>query len=260
MELLQLATDRVVGRRHGNVRLRPRQLECLADCTDFRIETVVRGAKHTARCVLAGGHTNVEHLEKDGRAIVQAAAKTPPGEAMAYRGTLKKLGMAEVLALAETHRRRGSGVFAARRRNESGRSPNGVSRSAAPARQIRHDAPRRFLGRRRFLSRKLRVASAVDARMAGMAQAVMTSGGSGNQGIVAILTPYIVGREMGVEPDRILKSLAVSHLVNAYVKCFVGEISAICGCAMAAGIASAVAIVYQQRASTCGESPWPSAM
>jgi L-cysteine desulfidase len=79
-----------------------------------------------------------------------------------------------------------------------------------------------------------------------MNQAAMTSGGSGNQGIVAILTPYIVGREMGIDANRIVESIAAAHLVNAYVKCFVGEISVICGCAMAAGIAAATAIVYQQ--------------
>jgi L-cysteine desulfidase len=103
-----------------------------------------------------------------------------------------------------------------------------------------------FLADDMFFRTKLRVASAVDAHMAGMSQAVMTSGGSGNQGVVAILTPYIVGREMGVDSDRIIKSIAVAHLVNAYSKCFLGEISVICGCAMAAGIASAIAIVYQQ--------------
>ena len=103
-----------------------------------------------------------------------------------------------------------------------------------------------FLADDVFYRVKLRVASAVDARMAGMGQAAMTSGGSGNQGIVAILTPYIVGREMGIDADHILESIAVAHLINAYVKCFVGELSVVCGCAMAAGIASAAAIVYQQ--------------
>ena len=103
-----------------------------------------------------------------------------------------------------------------------------------------------FLTDDMFYRTKLRVASAVDARMAGMSQAAMTSGGSGNQGIVAMLTPYIVGREMAIDADRIIESIAVAHLVNAYVKCFVGEISVICGCAMAAGIAAATAIVYQQ--------------
>ena len=45
---------------------------------------------------------------------------------------------------------------------------------------------------------------------------------------------------------RIEESIAVSHAVNSYVKCFVGELSVICGCAIAAGVASAVALVYQK--------------
>jgi L-cysteine desulfidase len=114
------------------------------------------------------------------------------------------------------------------------------------ARQLRRIHDRGYLAEDLFYRAKLLVASAVDARMAGVDEPVMTSGGSGNQGIVAILTPYQVGREMGVAPDRILESIAAAHLVNAYCKCFVGELSVICGCAMAAGIAAAVAIVFQQ--------------
>ena len=82
--------------------------------------------------------------------------------------------------------------------------------------------------------------------MAGLSHPVMTSGGSGNQGIVATLPTYLVGREMDVAADRIIASVAVAHLVNAYLKCFLGELSVVCGCAMAAGIASSTAIVYQQ--------------
>jgi L-cysteine desulfidase len=112
--------------------------------------------------------------------------------------------------------------------------------------QLRKMQREGFLADDMFFRTKIRVASAIDARMAGMNQAVMTSGGSGNQGIVNILTPYLVGREMGVEAERIVQSIAIAHAVNSYVKSFTGEISVICGCAMGAGIASASAIVYQQ--------------
>jgi len=57
---------------------------------------------------------------------------------------------------------------------------------------------------------------------------------------------------MGVEAERILRSIAAAHMVNAYIKCFLGEISVICGCAMSAGIASATAIVYQQAGADIG--------
>jgi L-cysteine desulfidase len=89
-------------------------------------------------------------------------------------------------------------------------------------------------------------AAAADARMAGMSYPVMSSGGSGNQGIVAILVPYNVGRHFGVAEERIVKSICLSHLLNSYVKCYTGDLSPICGCAIAAGVGAAAAIVYQQ--------------
>jgi L-cysteine desulfidase len=91
----------------------------------------------------------------------------------------------------------------------------------------------------------LKVAAAVDARMAGHPQPVMTSGGSGNQGAVGILTTYMAGLHQGVGSERLLQSVALTHAINAYIKCFIGELSVICGCSMAAGIAAAAAIVYQ---------------
>ena len=50
---------------------------------------------------------------------------------------------------------------------------------------------------------KFAVASAVDARMNGQALPAMTSGGSGNQGIIASLAPCLVGRELHVDEERI---------------------------------------------------------
>ena len=90
------------------------------------------------------------------------------------------------------------------------------------------------------------VASALDARMGGLPEPVMTSGGSGNQGVLAVLLPYIVGRDQGIELPRIQESIAISHAVNSYIKCYTGELSVICGCAIAAGIAASIAIVYQK--------------
>jgi L-cysteine desulfidase len=184
-------------------------------------------------------------LEKDGQTVSHSDAASRK-DGLAYRLALRQLKMAEVLALAQTldvddreYLQRGVEMNLAI--SEWGFEVGGM---ACQLQQMRRDG---FLADDVFYRVKLRVASAVDARMTGMGRAVMTSGGAGNQGIVAILTPYLVGREMDVGLERIVESLAVAHLVNAYVKCFVGEISAICGCAMAAGIGSATAIVYQRK-------------
>jgi L-cysteine desulfidase len=98
-----------------------------------------------------------------------------------------------------------------------------------------------------FSSSKILTASATDARMAGLSFPVMSSGGSGNQGIVAILVPYNVGRYFKIKQEKILQSIALSHLVNSYIKCFTGDLSPLCGCSIAAGVGAAASIVYQQR-------------
>ena len=94
---------------------------------------------------------------------------------------------------------------------------------------------------------KILCAFAADARMDGAALPVMSSGESGNQGIVAILAPYNVGKALKVKEEIILKSIALSHLLNAYVKTWTGGLAPICGCAIAAGVGAASALVYQQK-------------
>jgi L-cysteine desulfidase len=243
--LLQDVTAEVLARAKSLMDAGKCQCECANDRTDFYVEVKVAGDRNTACCVLAGGHVNVERIEKNGQNVFHVKRVAATSAGLAYRRELQQLGMVEVLKLANrldeedrTYLRRGVEMNLAM--SEWGFEVGGT------AHQLRLMQRDKFLADDMFIRTKLRVASAVDARMAGMAHAVMTSGGSGNQGVVAILTPYIVGREMGVGADRIIESIAVAHLVNAYIKCFLGEISVICGCAMAAGIAAATAIVYQQ--------------
>jgi L-cysteine desulfidase len=243
--LLEDVTAEVLGRSQTLLDGGSCRIECVNDATGFSVDVVVTGRQHCARCVLAGGHVNIERIEKDNQVVFEANHGPAESAGLAYRHDLQQMSMAAVLELVEgldaddrTYLRRGIEMNLAM--SEWGFEVGGV------AQQLRLMQREAFLADDMFFRTKLRVASAVDGRMAGMSQAVMTSGGSGNQGVVAILTPYIVGREMGVPAERIVQSIAVAHLVNAYIKCFLGEISVICGCAMAAGIASATAIVYQQ--------------
>ena len=243
--VLQDVTEEDIRRAQALVESGKCRIECDNDLEEFHIEVLVASSRHNARCILAGGHTNIERIEKDALSVFSADGISAAKGGLAYRQALQQMTMAEVLALADgwdaddrKYLRRGVEMNLAM--SEWGFEVHGT---AFQLRQMQRDG---FLADDMFFRTKIRVSSAVDARMNGMNQAVMTSGGSGNQGVLAILTPYIVGREMGVDSERILQSIAVSHLVNAYIKCFLGEVSVICGCAMAAGIASATAIVYQQ--------------
>jgi L-cysteine desulfidase len=243
--LLQDVTDDVRQQAQSLIDGGNCRIECVDGEKDFLVDALVAGPGHQARCVLKGGHVNVALIEKDGQIVFQADQGSEKTDGLFYRRRLRKMSLAEVLALVdhlddEDRAYIRCGVEMNLAMSEWGFEVGGT------AHQLRLMQREGFLADDLFFRAKLRVASAVDARMAGMNQAVMTSGGSGNQGVVTILTPYIVGREMDVAAERIIRSIAVAHLVNAYIKCFLGEISVICGCAMAAGAASATAIVYQQ--------------
>jgi L-cysteine desulfidase len=243
--LLQEVTAESLKRARLLIENEKCSIECEKQYKDFHVDVSVAGARHNARCILSGGHTIIEQIEKDGKIVYRMDGGSAEASGLGYRKTLQQMDMSGVLALADgldaedrAYIRRGVEMNLAM--SEWGFEVGGT------AYQLRQMQREGFLADDMFFRTKLRVASAIDARMAGMNQAVMTSGGSGNQGIVAILTPYLAGREMGVEAERIVQSIAVAHAVNAYVKSFIGEISVICGCAMSAGIASAAAIVYQQ--------------
>lgn len=88
------------------------------------------------------------------------------------------------------------------------------------------------------------VSAAADARMAGCALPVMATTGSGNQGLTASLPVIAAARWLKCSEEQIYRGLALSELVTIHVKEYIGKLSALCGCAIAASIGSACGITY----------------
>lgn len=88
-------------------------------------------------------------------------------------------------------------------------------------------------------------AAAADARMSGCEKPVMSVAGSGNQGLTATL-PVIVLAEEGPEAfrEKRRRALALSILVTIHAKEFLGRLSVLCGCSIAAAIGVTAAVVY----------------
>ena len=80
----------------------------------------------------------------------------------------------------------------------------------------------------------LLTAAASDARMGGAKLPVMSSNGSGNHGLTAILPIVAYAQKYPQSDEKMAKALAISHLITAYVKNFTGRLSAVCGCGVAA--------------------------
>jgi len=87
-------------------------------------------------------------------------------------------------------------------------------------------------------------AAASDARMSGVNMPVMSSNGSGNNGITAILPILAYVKKFPVSEERLAQAIALSHLINSYIKHYIGRLSALCGCGVASGTGAAVAIAW----------------
>ena len=90
---------------------------------------------------------------------------------------------------------------------------------------------------------KVKAGAATDFRMGGGPNLIMSSSGSGNHGITAVVPVVAVARKLGRSDRELAEALALSHLVTRYIKAYTGIITPTCGCAIAAGAGATAAIV-----------------
>ncbi|EHL18153.1 hypothetical protein HMPREF9630_01148 [Peptoanaerobacter stomatis] len=91
---------------------------------------------------------------------------------------------------------------------------------------------------------RIATSSAADMRMGGGNLPIMTSGGSGNQGIGVILPLYLVAEKENVGEEKMLRAIFLANAVNKYVKLYSGKLSGMCGCAIGAGVGVCAGMTY----------------
>ncbi len=108
----------------------------------------------------------------------------------------------------------------------------------------------KILSRDMILSARIITSAASDARMGGIKLPAMSSGGSGNHGLTAILPIHAVREYVDCSERTMLEAIALSHLVTAYVKAQTGRLSAVCGCSVAAGAGATAGVTYLMGGTT----------
>ncbi len=86
-------------------------------------------------------------------------------------------------------------------------------------------------------------AAAADARMSGCDMPVMSAAGSGNQGLTASLPVAAVGEKLNRSEEDILRALALSILITISTKRFIGRLSVLCACGVAASIGTCCGVI-----------------
>jgi len=245
MEVMGCVTEDILSRAKTLIQTDKADIRCDRSKRLLYIDVFLRTKEDSARAVIEGSHTNIVRLEHNDREIFRSDDNLYGSDDNAFRAALRNASIAMLVDLAEQieppdydYVKRGIDMNL--RMCKEGRSLRKVGHfiSELVVKKQREDSI--------FSSCEAMTSAAVDARMGGLNLPVMSSGGSGNQGIVAILVPYFVGKHYDLEEGIIIRSIALSHLINSYIKCFTGDLSPLCGCAIAAGVGAAVAIVYQR--------------
>lgn len=208
------------------------------------VRAEVSGDGHTATCIIEKSHANIVEVTRDGKVTVSSGAGAGGGCCSAAE-IITSMTWDEVMKLAdgidsedETFLMQGvdMNLAIAEKGFEEGVGL-GVGRSI---REISPEAYKADLGTRI----KAWSAAASDARMGGIPMPVMSSAGSGNHGITAVIPVALYGRHEKLTDSQIAKGLLVSHLATAYVKSRTGRLSSTCGCAFAAGAGAAAGITW----------------
>jgi len=245
MEILKAVDLEQIPQAKSLIESGKARLVCKRGVSGMHIDVKVRRDSTTVRAVIRHRHTNLVLLEKNGFPVFEQPDETTRQSPSDYHSKLRRIRILDLIQMAknadESDRRYlREGIEMNLKVAEAGKDLKKVGYYLS-------DLKQKGLIFDDILSySKIMTGSATDARMAGLSYPVMSSGGSGNQGIVAILVPYHVGRWFDIAEDRIIESIALSHLLHSYVKSFTGSLSPICGCAIAAGVGASSAIVYQQ--------------
>lgn len=96
---------------------------------------------------------------------------------------------------------------------------------------------------------RAKAAAGSDARMNGCTMPVIINSGSGNQGMTVSLPVIEYAKELGSSEESLYRALVLSNLTAIYIKTGLGTLSAYCG-AVSAGAAAGAGIAYLHGADT----------
>lgn len=217
----------------------------LAD-TDEKIyvEARVSSPGHTAKAIIQGRHDFFIHLSVNGTVLIEdslkAVSEKDPAEQV-YNANIESLIIAiEKIPFSELEFLL-EGLTMNRTVADYGLSNrSGLAVGATLNDQVNKG----FMAMDVMNLATILTASASDARMAGVNLPVMSSNGSGNNGLTAVLPLAAYQQFFQTEPERMARALAVSHIINCYIKRRIGRLSSMCGCSIAAATGAGAALSW----------------
>ena len=204
------------------------------------VDVTVSGGGREASCVIAHRHDRIERVVVDG-AIVQQAPSLASASPDVLYDEIKTYDMHGLWAMAQSLDDEDMQTLLEGGRMNIAIADAGKDHDWGLGLALLDDCDTTVAEQIRRAS-----AGASEVRMSGGDYPVMSSAGSGNHGITAIIPVVVAARALHAEERLLAESLALSHLVCGYLKSYTGRLTPVCGCAVAAGAGASAGIVMLQ--------------
>ena len=204
----------------------------------FDIQITAAAGEESAFVQLAGGHTNVIGLRKNGKVLLDRAyvqggqVEQVDHKLLSVQSIVEFADCVKIDDVKETLDRQIACNTAIAEEGISGKWGANIGTVLLNA-----------YGDSVHNRAKAWAAAGSDARMSGCEKPVVINSGSGNQGITASLPVIVYAKELAVSDELLYRALVVSNLVTIHLKTGIGRLSAYCG-ATSAGCGAGAGITY----------------
>jgi L-cysteine desulfidase len=252
LEVLGPIDDEAVAQARKLIKSGKVKIKLLPERKGLYIKTRIRNGENTAESVIRDLHDNVVSLKingqnvKDSPLLSKNVKKKGKKSLASLEVWLKDLKLKDLLELVDNLDRDDmnfleEGVQYNLRLAENGlKHGQGLGVGKTLERLVRQGLIKKDM----ILAARMLTSAAADARMAGVKLPAMSSAGSGNHGLTAVLPIKAVEDYVECDQDTLLRAIGLSHIITAYVKAHTGKLSAVCGCSIAAGAGAAAGVAY----------------
>lgn len=203
---------------------------------------------NTGTAIISGSHENLTHLQRNDEVIFTSQKTGLEGadKLLQLRQRLAETSFAQIWnnvknLSAGLRQLLLQGIEMNLKVAEAGLGSDGFLRIGNIYNDLIKDG---WLGNDVINKAKALTSAAVDARMSGCNLPVMTSAGSGNQGLTITLPLYVLAQHLKADDDKLAEALAIAHGITSILKHHTGTLSAMCGCVVCSGTGLTAGAVY----------------
>jgi len=251
LEVLESVDEESMAKAKSFVAGNHVDLQILSEKKHIHIQTVVHSESGRSESIIEGLHDNIVMLKLNGKRITEhdlLSTNSRKQKDLAELETwLMKQSLGDILTLLDGMdeddcEQVQKGIDVNMRLSQHGMTNNsGLGVGATLNRLVREG----ILKKDMVMAARILTSAAADARMSGAKLPAMSSAGSGNHGLTAILPLIAVRDYLALNNEKeLLKAIALSHCITCFVKAHTGRLGASCGCSTAAGGGAAAGIAY----------------